>query len=379
MKPATLEFIRQRFSAYYETGYLIPPPALQEREWAFIFFDPSFPDIHMCRHIAFAGKHELFDYLKSIIPAHVFHSCAYYISPSAPTMAEKTWTGADLIFDLDADHIARGPYHIMLERVKEETIKLIKMLTDELGFDTRSIEVVFSGGRGYHLHIRDIAVRGWGSQERRELIDYVCGIGINPKEMLVPSIGQSLGWRRRFIGALKSYMEWLHRGNKEEMLKHLSSLDGMSKRSVDLFLEKLDEYIRLVNEGAPDFFLRQRMMIALLANTNKEFTKHLRERAALADEPVTTDIKRLIRMPTSLHGGSGLRVTPLSVKDLQEFDPLIDAVVFGTREIAIETQSDITIQLLGNRYILQKREISNVPEAVAVFLCCRGIAEIASG
>ena len=58
------------------------------------------------------------------------------------------------------------------------------MLTEEFGMDPKSIELVFSGGRGYHVHVKDIAFRGWGSAERRELIDYVCGIGIDPALML---------------------------------------------------------------------------------------------------------------------------------------------------------------------------------------------------
>ena len=33
-------------------------------------------------------------------------------------MGEKGWCGADLIFDLDADHIVKGPYDQMLSRVK---------------------------------------------------------------------------------------------------------------------------------------------------------------------------------------------------------------------------------------------------------------------
>jgi len=40
-------------------------------------------------------------------------------------------------------------------------------------------------------------------------------------------------------------------------------------------------------------------------------------------------IKRLIRTPGSLHGGSGMRVVPLDLHDLEDFDPLVDAVVFG--------------------------------------------------
>ncbi len=69
----------------------------------------------------------------------------------------------------------------MLARVKDETLKLVDMLTDELGFSTKSMSLVFSGGRGYHIHVRDLEIREWGgSPERRELVDYVCGIGIDP-------------------------------------------------------------------------------------------------------------------------------------------------------------------------------------------------------
>ena len=107
-----------------------------------------------------------------------------------------------------------------------------------------------------------------------------------------------------------------------------------------------------------------------------EFKKRLLARAALADEPVTTDTKRLIRMPTSLHGGSGMRVQPLELRELHDFDPLTDAVVFGTRDVKVDQKFPLKMPMLGSTYELQKG-ISTVPEAVAVFLCCRGMAEIA--
>lgn len=379
MRPATLEFLRQRFLRYYQTGHLIVPPALEEREWGFIFFDPSYPEIRMCRHLAFGGKREIIDYLRGMVPAHAFYSCAYYASPSAPTMAEKSWNGADLIFDLDADHIARGPYHLMLERVKEETEKLISMLTAELGFDERSIEVVFSGGRGYHLHIRDLAVRGWGSQERREIIDYVCGIGINPRSLLAPDHYPTTGWSPRYRDALVSYLRWLGTLSREEAVGKIATLEGVGTRAASTFIERLPVILSMLHEQTTGPLLKNRIMRVVLSESNEEFSKRLRERAALADEPVTTDIKRLIRMPSSLHGGSGLRVTPLTVRDLHSFDPLIDAVIFGDREVSVEPQGDLTMQLLGNTYKVTKGKISTVPEALAVFLCCRGVGEIAGG
>lgn len=379
MKPATLEFLRQRFMRYYQTGHLIAPPALEEREWGFIFFDPSYPEIRMCRHLAFGGKRELVDYLRGMVPGHAFYSCAYYASPSAPTMAEKLWNGADLIFDLDADHIARGPYHLMLDRVKEETQKLIAMLITDLGFEERSIKVVFSGGRGYHIHIRDLAVRAWGSQERRELIDYVCGIGINPRSLLAPDRHSTPGWSARFRKALESYLQWLVSLPPDEAVGQIAGLEGVGTRAASAFVQRLPLILTMLHEQTTEPFLKNRIMKLVLSETNKEFLKRLKEHAALADEPVTTDIKRLIRMPSSLHGGSGFRVTPLSVRELPSFDPLIDAVIFGEREVSIEPQSDLSMQLLGNTYKVIKGKISTVPEALAVFLCCRGFAEIAGG
>ena len=81
-------------------------------------------------------------------------------------------------------------------------------------------------------------------------------------------------------------------------------------------------------------------------------------------------------MPTSLHGGSGMRVQPLELRELHDFDPLTDAVVFGMRDVKVDQKFPLRMPMLGSTYELQKG-ITTVPEAVAVFLCCRGMAEIA--
>jgi DNA primase small subunit len=378
MKPATLEFLRQRFFDYFQRAYVIPPPALEDREWGFIFFDPAYPEIRMCRHLSFGGPRELEAYLRAVVPAHAFHSAAYYARPGAPTMTEKGWAGADLIFDLDADHLMRGPYHLMLARVKEETLKLLSMLTMELGFDPRHIQVVFSGGRGYHVHIRDPSVRQWGSQERREMIDYVCGTGIEAKAMLEREEDESGGWHLRYRQALLSYLEWLETLSHEQAEEHLTSC-GAGKKAVVRFRERIQNHIGSIRQKRTGTLLRDRTLLLILSDENQELLHRIRERGALADEPVTTDTKRLIRMPSSLHGGSGLRVTPVGIRELEEFDPLIDAVVFGERKVRIEPSVSLSMQMLGNSYIIEKSKISSVPEALAVFLCCRGMADVTGG
>lgn len=380
MRPATLEFVRQRFTQYYREGHLIAPPSVEEREWAFVYFETAPSPVGMHRHIGFSGKRELFDYIRGVVPAHAYYSSAYYADPGAPTMGEKHWCGADLIFDLDADQIMRGPYHLMLQRVKEETMKLLEMLTGELGFGKDAVRVVFSGGRGYHIHVTDISVRSWGSRERREVVDYVRGTGIDGRTLLSWGDGEHrTGWRRRFTEAAISYLQWLQGQGEEEALRHLTAIQGVGEVTAREILRLVPEAMGALERGDGRGTLWTRGIKAILSEKNGEFRRRLDERCALADEPVTTDTKRLIRMPTSLHGGSGLRVTPLAVGDLAEFDPLIDAVVFGNRPVEIEPLASLSVQFLGEEKRVEKGRVEAVPEALAVFLCCRGLAEIAGG
>jgi DNA primase small subunit len=382
MKAATLEFLRQRFADYYRAAPLSAPPSVEQREWAFVLFDPGYPEIRMRRHIGYPHKTELFEYIRSIAPAHLYYSSAYYGMPHAPTMGEKEWLGADLIFDLDADHLVRGPYDQMLARVKEETGKLIAMLTGELGFNEKEIYLVFSGGRGYHIHIRDIAVRGFGSAERRELVDYVCGIGLDPGIALSSSSPSHRGWRQRYIGALTEYLMRLESMAPKEAIAELSALEGVGKLTAEEFLKRSRDLCSALQSRPAEINLKDvavgKVIRALSAAKEGPFLPFLQKRAALADEPVTTDTKRLIRLPSSLHGGSGFRVTPVPVRDLSDFDPLDDAVIFGTRPVRVDSSRPVAMPLLGEVYDVPLGE-STVPEALAVFLCCRGLAEIGGG
>ncbi|HPH48631.1 MAG TPA: DNA primase catalytic subunit PriS, partial [Methanothrix sp.] len=111
----TENLLVSRFRSYYLESSLETPPGLESREWGFLFFDDS----GMRRHKSFFSRGEVVDYVRAMVPRHVYHSAAYYQRPGAPTMKEKIWQGADLIFDLDADHLKNAPksYGGMLETV----------------------------------------------------------------------------------------------------------------------------------------------------------------------------------------------------------------------------------------------------------------------
>ena len=372
MDAATFEYLKRRFEEYYKTASFMMPPATEQREWGFIFFEPD-GEVRMRRHIGFGSKSEVEAYMRSMVPRHAYHSTAYYSLPSASTMQEKVWSGADLIFDLDADHIMRGAYDVMLDRVKEETYKLLDMLTGELGFLNRDISIVFSGGRGYHIHIRNLETRQWSSAERRELVDYVCGIGIDPEFMLAK--GRDSGWSSRYRSAVFEYFDELSKTDRESAVKAVGAMKGIGDPSAASFVDSLKDTSKRIRDKKKDVPVTGTLK-KVLEQEEGLLVEKIRERAALTDEPVTTDIKRLIRMPGSLHGGSGFRVVPLTVKDLEGFDPLIDAVVFGESPVKVDLSFSLAMTVLGNTYSLEKG-INTVPEALAVFLCARGAARYA--
>ena len=381
MKPATLTFIKQRFTQYYKANPVIVPNSIEQREFGYIFFDRGYPnEIRMKRHMSFGSTDELHSYIRSLVPAHVYYGVAYYEHPGAPTMAKKGWSGADLVFDLDADHIMRGSYAAMLSRTKDELISLLDMLIHELGISIhdRKADIVFSGGRGYHLHLKDLAFRGWTSRERRELVDYICGIGISPSSMLRQD-GKQKGWPQRYQRTLRSYLTHLTEMGEHEALHELMSLKGVGKITASRFLSEVPFLQETLAYDSSLVLVRDQTIHSVLhALMEKEtsFYRQIREIGIQIDEPVTIDTGRLIRLPGSLHAKSGFRVTPLTPHELEDFDPLVDAVCFtDDRDVIIDVRAEYDISLLDTSYHLNTG-VHRVPEAVALFMCCRGMAEI---
>ena len=130
----TFGFLNESFKGYYAKSGLPPPVGFQQREFGFMYHGETF----FRRHLGFPSP----DHLKVDIlrkpPAHIYHSSAYYDHPSAHTMAEKGWLGADLIFDLDADHLEgadKMSYAEMLAAVKVKFRTLVDtFLVGEFGW-----------------------------------------------------------------------------------------------------------------------------------------------------------------------------------------------------------------------------------------------------
>src|SRR5581483_3945544 len=125
------------------------------------------------RHVGFPSREAFQEFMARDGPHHAYYSTAYYKTPSAATMKEKEWLGADLIFVLD-----------------------------DFGFDPEHVRIVFSGGRGYHFHVTDPRVLPLDSAARREIVDY-----LSPNEQvssaLVEGFVKEKTWKKDAFGPQK--------------------------------------------------------------------------------------------------------------------------------------------------------------------------------
>lgn len=402
----SVRFIMNMFSRHYTESELFMPERFSKREFGFMFFDRDF----VMRHLSFPTRAALKKYLVNQVPSHVYYSCAYYEKPDAPTMAEKKWLGADLIFDLDADHVEGAkslPYDQMLEKVKIEVIRLLdEFLLGDLGFAESDLRIVFSGGRGYHIHINSPRVLKLSSHERREIVDYVTGTGLDIDWVFPPASfetgrfmdridtsqrrrmpsGEDGGWRgriRKGVDKLLKEFEGLDDSSGRVRLRDLitksgieigkKTLDGLYK---DLFSGKdgsrgID---RMRSEDTFEVFSEKRHADAFLTIVELMVKGDMKGET---DEPVTSDIKRLIRLPSSLHGKTGFEVTPMTRQGLDTFNPFDDAVpnAFGDKTVKILCEKPVQVRLKKQSFSLDQGQ-TEVPEFVAVHLICRKLAEI---
>ncbi|RLM44485.1 DNA primase catalytic subunit PriS [Haloarcula sp. Atlit-47R] len=388
MEERTRAYLRGRFGDHYRQASVTPPPAANEREWGFIPWTEG-PGETMVRHRSLLDLGEIEDFLGRRKPRHVYFSAGRYDEPSASTMSDKGWRSSDLVFDLDADHLpsvvlGEDSYAEMLEKCKDALLRLLDFLEDDFGFE--DLTVVFSGGRGYHVHVRDERIRHLERDARREIVDYVRGIGLEfdelvDEEAVAGTAGRSSpaqkrtlstegGWSARAHRHMLAVVDDLLAMEEADALDRLQEYDGIGEGKATAALNAARSNYEQLEAGNidvhPAFYQLAKILLHEVVAADN----------APIDEPVTTDTNRLIRLPGSLHGGSGLEVQRIDREDLDAFDPLVDPVpeTFRGHDITVEVTDGGLVELDGDSFTLEAGN-QTVPEHVGVFLMARGRAE----
>ncbi|MCQ4332486.1 DNA primase small subunit PriS [Natronomonas sp. F2-12] len=387
MDDRTREYLKGRFGDHYRRAELSPPPAANEREWGYITWDSETTMVRHRSYLDLAGGGDLGDFLAGERPRHVYFSAGRYDDPGASSMGAKGWRGSDLVFDLDADHLPgvdpdETTYGDMLETCKGALEKLLDILESDFGFD--DLEVVFSGGRGYHVHVRRGDVLELDRTARREIVEYVLGDGIEFEDVIEtqavagsagrksPAQKRSLpdgGWAGRTRARLEAFLEELLSMDETDALARLREFEGIGEGKAEAALNAARDNREELARGNVDVHPAVFSVARLL------FEDVIESQRAPIDEPVTTDINRLIRLPGSLHGGTGLEVQRIGRDAVAAFDPLADPVpeTFRGNEIAVYAPEPTSVELRGENFTLPEG-VSSVPEHAGVFAMARGHA-----
>jgi len=407
------DFVYEKFSDFYnDPATVIPSPVLlSQRELGFLLFKERI----MLRHKVFARISNLKSFLGETVPSDVYRSCAYYENPTAE-MDKKGWLGSDLVFDIDADHIPTScskihdewtctnsdcgfsgkgitpeacpvcggkkfdtktwPCDLCLESAKNETAKLIDMLEKDFGFSSKDMSVFFSGHRGYHVHVENEAVKTLNAMARKEIVDYVFGLGLTIPGGKTKSSSRrrrasqefslhDFGWNKRLKLGLQSF---LLNATKEDL-----QTAGVKRKAVAVLGNKDLVLKRCVEEG------RWGSVKGVGVGTWKKLAEYVKDlESAKIDTVVTTDTHRLIRMNGTLHGKTGLKKVELPLRSLEAFDPFEEAVAFKEGAVKVFVSDAPEFRLGGKVFGPYKRKTIELPTAAAILLVCKGRAEVAN-
>ncbi|MGQ9781672.1 MAG: DNA primase small subunit domain-containing protein [Nitrososphaeria archaeon] len=380
-------FLKKIFKKYYYNNItkLSPPKRLSEREIGYLTFSPE----KMIRHLNIQNEGELKALILHEAPKAVYYSSAYYEDPSAPINA-RIWKGADLIFDIDLDHlpnkeglmekfyICNNCKHYFsdsdaktcpecssqkieeikmattegLTYCKQEVIKLIDVLSKDFGVSRKDLNIYFSGKRGYHLTLEESQYESADQTFRLELSDYLLLNGFRIQRIFDE-----------------------HLSLDQQVSLFPSPWD---KGSVGRFSKKFcEEVLDLSVANLEEDFFRNRLMEYISKTTNTDISTKLesirQDLSIKIDVAVTTDIHRIFRMPDTLHGGTGF--VKKKIMEIDSFLPLVHAVVLSDEPTKIYVYYVPKFELKGQQFGPYKKQEVTVPEAVAVFLVAMNVAQ----
>jgi DNA primase small subunit len=365
MQPKDRQALARLFASYYETADF-SIPALDQREFGI----GNLRKIE-ARHLSFANVQSFRGYLSANAPFFVSHSTSYYDFPAATPIQKKGWKGADLVFDLDIH--AEGKYgaYARLGQVKEDLLRLVNdFITGDFG--CRDVLVAFSGNRGYHVHVRDKEFLKLGGDERRELVDYVMGNGLDYRDFF------SYSDRKQLLGPRPD--EGGYRGRFARSAISAVEQNPASISRVFASQEKRDFFLGGVKEGN---WSRTSLKFGDLVGRLAPLAASLPVGSVDTDAGVTQDLSKLIRVPNSIHGETGLVAKIIDAGSIESFEPLRDAFIPGSMAKAplkVKFTEDVPALELGGETAgpFKKGEEKELQLPVAVLFVAKESATIIS-
>ncbi len=361
-------FLKKHFQEYYKNNFVDSVPEIEKREFGFGVMGRKIAD----RHVAFNNANEMNSFLREKIPLFLSYSNACYKYPGRRPMSNKELEKADIIYEFDADDLCQIDevngkqwfFEEHIEATKKEVFRLLDFLENDFNF-TEGISINFSGKAGFHIHLRNKEIQLLNKKSRIELVDYLTGYGIYfdnlgfelEKKLSLPR-GKGL-WGKRIVTSLKELFE--------TDAKEISKITNMPTQTRKLLKSKKD-LLEAIDRG---------FLISVGPRKDKEFWMNImnyvvQNEKSPIDRQTSIDMHKIIRVPETLHGDTGMKAQIINIDDLKEYSPFTEAIVFGDDLVRVFVKEAPEFYLKGEKFGPYKEEEVEVPLFCAIFLIGKG-------
>jgi len=405
----SVNYVRTKFKNYYLNNNVTSIVSPERREFGIGDFGKKISS----RHLFFNSINDFNFYLKTNVPFHISYSVGYFKYPEKRPMEAKEWTGADIVYEFDADdfdlpcknehdtwmckneackktgygHIDKctecnSPTEIIewtcdkcLGKAKDETLRLIDFLINDFSLDPRYFIISFSGSKGYHVRIIDPKIIPLSKASRSIMMHYILGNDINleklgfildHKQWSIPSPDKAKGWGKKII----DYMIETIKDSSEKELK--TKLD-ITTQKAKLIIENKEVILNKMYHNSilwSDFTSQDKFWSNFI-------TKAIESTRLKIDPSVAQDIYKIVRVPDTIHGGTGFLAKSIrNIEELKKFDPFSDPIIFKSdTKKAIKILKPIPkLKLLNKTYgPYTIGENIELEEQVCVYFILKGV------
>lgn len=314
---------------YYAGADLFDFPAMSRREFAFQAWSAPGPSD---RHHCFPST----DVLRSITrikkPKAVFASNARYLDPGHTKMDKKSNTGVDLAFDFDfgdlPEHELSDDFWTNMDAVAVHVRRLLDKALPALGFDPEDAIISFSGGKGFHVRIVNDSVLALSRNQRRNIRDFVRGNGLKDFDTFArgkkggkysPRFDPEVkgGWPGYYAEAAQTYLRTIHDSPKSIAIEFVKAnlplhkageKKGQKKTPSEDTIKEIVDTVQskssMLNGGVLGRYFTKKNQMGLVRDSISRFA--VLNNGCAIDLSVTDDMRRILRVPGSIHGKTGL-------------------------------------------------------------------------
>ena len=406
----TISYLRDLFRNYYQHNPVTSAIAIEKREVGIGDFGKKIS----ARHLAFSNNAGLNRFLTEKTPFFISYSTAYYKYPERRPMENKILEGSDIVYEFDADDFnlpckeehdiwfcksceasgkghkdicpeCQGKLEVIewicdkcLGHAKSETLRLIDFLETEFKLDSSSFVISFSGSKGYHLRVTDKSIIPLSKSSRLQMMNYIQGKDLDlsklgfkykGKQWFCPSPDTKNGWAGKLITYLRNYIQEMDEKTLKKDFSYSKVKINKLLEHKEVILNKMYNNIlwhNFTSESVKDAKFWEDLLAIAISRLGFRI-----------DPASSSDIYKIMRMPDTIHGGTGLLSTKLKDREaLEKFDPFLDPVLFRPDK---DRNGEVTRPVPRFRLLEQEfgpyslGEKLELPEYVSVYLLLKGV------